>query len=125
MKYSELSENEKIIKREHSRKWRAEHPIEYKKQKKKSVLNHFSPTVYVYFDNKGIAQYVGRTNHPTTRKWHHKRTSPWWREDLILVSMNCIDEWQSMEYEGKWGSLYQPLYNIEGQRRSIYYKDVE
>jgi hypothetical protein len=37
-------------------------------------------------------------------------------EDLLLVTMTCKDEWEAMEYEGKWGGYYHPVANKEGNR---------
>jgi hypothetical protein len=30
--------------------------------------------------------------------------------------MTCKDEWEAMEYEGKWGGYYHPVANKEGNR---------
>jgi hypothetical protein len=69
--------------------------------------------VYGYFDND-ICAYVGRGS--MARVLQHKYTSLWWRPDLLLVTMTCKDEWEAMEYEGKWGGRYRPKHNKDGYR---------
>lgn len=76
-----------------------------------------SYVVYLYMDREGIPIYVERGS--IDRALSHKypyRKSYWWRPDLILLTMTCKDEWESIETEGRWGGKYKPVANIEGNR---------
>ena len=75
------------------------------------------PLVYAYFDNTK-AIYVGRGSY---ERAHSHKYSDWWHPNLLLITMTCDDEWQAMEYEGKWGGRYQPILNKDGYR----YKEKE
>ena len=70
--------------------------------------------MYAWFDSSGTALYVGRGS--GVRPYKHEDKA-WWNLKSLLITMTCEDEWESMEYEGKWGKKLQPLYNIEGYRR--------
>lgn len=69
--------------------------------------------VYAYFD-KDTAIYVGRGSFK--RAYYHRSRSSWWTPNLILITMTCSNEWEAMEYEGKWGGRYLPKMNKEGYR---------
>jgi hypothetical protein len=74
--------------------------------------------VYMYFTRDGIPIYVGRgtIDRALSHKYSYKNSS-WWNKDLILLTMTCKDEWEAMEYEGKWGGLHHPIGNRDGNRR--------
>jgi hypothetical protein len=72
-----------------------------------------SPLVYAFFDG-GEAVYVGRGSRYRVNK--HRFTSSWWTPNLLVITMDCKDEWEAMEYEGKWGGLYHPKMNKDGYR---------
>jgi predicted GIY-YIG superfamily endonuclease len=112
--------------KEYQKWYRDTFPEKHKQSKRRAVARSFSPTVYAYFDN-GCAVYVGKTNFFKRRIADHRKYSKWWKEPLLVVSISCKDEWEAMEYEGKWGGHYRPVENIDGQRRVKYdqYKDVE
>jgi len=44
------------------------------------------------------------------------RNSTWWSKNLLLITMTCKDEWEALEYEGKWGGYYRPIKNVWGNR---------
>src|SRR5690349_20463715 len=92
--------------------WCAECEREYQRQYKAKQPKQ--ALVYSYFDRDGNCIYVGRGNESRTKthKYHN-----WWNNDLLLVTMTCKNEWQAMEYEGRWGGHYLPKMNIDGYRR--------
>ena len=51
----------------------------------------------------------------SSHKYPYKN-STWWNKDLLLLTMTCKDEWEALEYGGKWGGLYRPVENIWGNR---------
>lgn len=73
--------------------------------------------VYAYFSKDGVCLYVGRgtIDRAKSHKYPYKNSS-WWSSDLLLITMTCKNEWEAMEYEGKWGGYYLPKYNKEGNR---------
>lgn len=96
----------------YSRKWKRENI------KRKWHVNPIkSYIVYAYFDKEGTPIYVGRgtIDRALSHKYSYKNSS-WWTPDLILLTMTCKDEWEAMEYEGKWGGRYKPWANKEGNR---------
>lgn len=64
----------------------------------------------------GTIVYVGRGKIDRALAHKYPYKSSWWSEDLMLLTMTCDDEWQAMEYEGKWGGRYHPTENVEGNR---------
>lgn len=75
--------------------------------------------VYAYFDSNGVPLYVGRGRYG--RALEHRTPSrangeSWVSSATLLLTMTCKDEWESMEYEGKWGGRYRPIANIDGNR---------
>lgn len=83
--------------------------------KKKKVRNiKRIHVVYAYFDTDGNCIYVGRGS--INRAKSHRFASSWWNSTLLLVTMTCKNEWEVMEYEGKWGGKYLPTMNKEGYR---------
>ena len=95
----------------YAKKYRATH----KEERRKYKYRYNGPlVVYTYFDiDKPI--YTGRGT--SIRALSHKYFSSWWKPDLLLITMTCKDEWEAMEYEGKWGGYYRPIMNKEGNRR--------
>lgn len=121
------------------RKWRKNHPERNKELGKKydairnktekRRLSHREsqrlrqqryrkiPIVYVWMTPDGLADYVGRGSRNRALQHKYKSLkSPWWTPNHVLLSMTCENEWQAMEYEGKWGQFYQPRFNKEGYR---------
>lgn len=82
-----------------------------RKRAKRAALR---PLVYVWINAEGKAEWVGRGT--IERAFSHTRKS-WWTPQHLLLSMTCNNEWQAMEYEGKWGQYYQPQFNKDGYRR--------
>jgi hypothetical protein len=119
----------KSCRSEYNSKWTKEHPEyirgwrksskakEYHKEYRKTHPRKYTkllPIVYAYFDEEGTCVYVGRGT--INRALTHKYISPWWNKNLTLLSMTCTNEWEAMEYEGKWGGRYFPTMNKEGYR---------
>lgn len=71
----------------------------------------------MYMTSEGVPIYVGRgtIDRAQSHKYPYKNSS-WWSQDLVLVTMTCRDEWEAMEYEGKWGGRYHPVANRDGNR---------
>jgi len=75
------------------------------------------PLVYCYFNPLGEVVYVGRGS--LKRAKSHRYLSNWWNPTLFLLSMSCENEWEAMEYEGKWGNRYKPYMNKDGYRYEV------
>ena len=71
--------------------------------------------VYVWMASDGVADYVGRGSSHRA-KIHTTIARKWWTKEHILLTMTCENEWQAMEYEGKWGQYYKPRFNKDGYR---------
>lgn len=71
------------------------------------------PVVYAWFNTEGEAEYVGRG---AMRRSRVHKNSSWYTSNHFLITMTCENEWEAMEYEGKWGGRYLPKHNKDGYR---------
>jgi hypothetical protein len=53
-------------------------------------------TVYAYLDGDEIV-YVGCTNNPKLRQWHHRRYRSWWSADLTFRILAQEDDRKKAE----------------------------
>jgi len=120
-KYASFSNEKKARLKLYQQQWREENPERTKQMKQAAITKGFQPTVYAYFDIEGNAVYIGKTNLPKRRFGDHRKHSFWWKPNLLLLTMTCKDEWEAMEYEGKWGGNLHPINNVDGQRKSKYH----
>ena len=85
-------------------------------EKRSRLKNRRVAVVYAWIAPGGAVDYVGRGT--VDRSKHHRYSATWCTPRHLLMSMTCDNEWQAMEYEGKWGARLQPRYNIEGYRHA-------
>ena len=109
-----------VFSRQGTKKWWAKLSSEqrkaYWKLGNKRWYEKMVPLVYLFAASDGTVDYVGRGTEERVRQ--HKSLKDWWTPNHITLSMTCDNEWQAMEYEGKWGGRYLPRYNKEGYRHS-------